>query len=85
MGRGKGKDRPGREPPLLSEAESEVLSALWEHGPGTVRQVNEILERRGRKWAYTTVQTLLQRLEEKACVVRDTSGFAHLYQRGRLA
>jgi BlaI family transcriptional regulator, penicillinase repressor len=53
-------DRPG-----LSEAEREVLKALWEHGPGTVRQVNELLGGRGRLRAYTTVLTLLQRLQAK--------------------
>jgi BlaI family penicillinase repressor len=53
-------DRPG-----LSEAEREVLKALWEHGPGTVRQVNELLGGRGRRRAYTTVLTLLQRLLAK--------------------
>jgi len=53
-------DRPG-----LSEAEREVLKALWEHGPGTVRQINELLGGRGRRRAYTTVLTLLQRLQGK--------------------
>ncbi|MFO0907458.1 MAG: BlaI/MecI/CopY family transcriptional regulator [Isosphaeraceae bacterium] len=53
-------DRPG-----LSEAEREVLKALWEHGPGTVRQVNDLLGDRGRRRAYTTVLTLLQRLQAK--------------------
>lgn len=53
-------DRPG-----LSEAEREVLKALWEHGPGTVRQVNERL---GGRRAYTTVLTLLQRLQAKGYV-----------------
>lgn len=71
---------PGPEPPALSEAEAEVLTVLWEHGPGTVRRMNEALEARGRQWAYTTVQTLLQRLEAKGCARRDTSGLAHVYR-----
>ena len=28
----------------VSEAELEVLKVLWEHGPGTVRAVNEVLQ-----------------------------------------
>ncbi len=74
------KARPEAEPPPVSEAESEVLTVLWDLGLGTVRQVNDVLEQRGRRWAYTTVQTLLQRLEDKGCVVRDTTGFAHVYR-----
>jgi predicted transcriptional regulator len=65
--------------PALSDAEMEVLKALWDHGPGTVRQINERANARGRRWAYTTVLTLLQRLQAKGCVVSDTSGVAHIF------
>lgn len=66
-------DRPG-----LSEAEMEVLKALWAQGPGTVRRVNEALA--GRQWAYTTVLTLLQRLVAKGYVASETSGVAHVFR-----
>jgi predicted transcriptional regulator len=65
--------------PDLSDAEMEVLKALWHHGPGTVRQIKEGLTARGRRWAYTTVLTLLQRLQAKGCVVSDTTGLAHVF------
>ena len=29
--------------PGLSEAEREVLRVLWDHGPGTVRETNDVL------------------------------------------
>ncbi|MHC4406040.1 MAG: BlaI/MecI/CopY family transcriptional regulator [Planctomycetota bacterium] len=60
----------------ITETEFEVLKVLWEHGPGTVRQVNERLS----QWAYTTVQTLLTRLEKKGYVACDRSGFAHVFE-----
>ena len=60
----------------ISETELRVLGVLWEQGPSTVRQVNEKL----RHWAYTTVQTLLTRLERKGYVACDRSGFAHVFQ-----
>ena len=41
--------------PGLSESEREVLKALWDHGPATVRELNAVLSHRGRRWAYTTV------------------------------
>ena len=66
--------------PELSEAEWEVLQALWECGPGTVRSVNAELAGRGKSWAYTTVLTLLRRLQAKGWAESDTSGHAHLFR-----
>jgi predicted transcriptional regulator len=64
----------------VSEAELEVLKVLWEHGSGTVRSINAFLLEQGRRWAYTTVQTLLQRLETKGCVQSDKSGAAYVFE-----
>ena len=52
-------DRSQVPPPGLSDSELEVLKVLWDRGTGTVREVNAELSRLGRRWAYTTVQTLL--------------------------
>ena len=52
----------------LQGAELEVLKVLWDQGPGTVRELNSALQSRGFSWAYTTVQTMLQRLESKGWV-----------------
>jgi predicted transcriptional regulator len=67
-------------PQPVSEAELEVLKALWERGPGTVRELRESLGRQGRDWAYTTVQTLLQRLEAKGHVRSEKGPPAHVYR-----
>jgi predicted transcriptional regulator len=64
----------------LSDAELEVLKVLWDDGPGTVRQVLEHLRRRGRVLAYTTVQTFLNRLQQKGYVRSDKSDFAHVFR-----
>jgi predicted transcriptional regulator len=76
-----------RRPPV-SETELEILKVIWEQGPGTVREINVRLRRQGRRWAYTTVLTLLQRLEGKGYVASDKSGLAHVFRavvsRGRL-
>ena len=66
--------------PPVSETEMEVLRALWIHGPGTVREVNDALRHRRRRWAYTTVQTLLGRLRDKGYVARDERGMAHIFR-----
>jgi predicted transcriptional regulator len=66
--------------PGLSEAEMEVLKALWDGGPETVRRLNERLAARGRQWAYTTVATLLQRLAAKGFAASDASEVPHVYR-----
>ena len=64
----------------LGRAELEVLRALWVEGPTTVRDVMEHLHQRGRKVAYTTVQTMLGRLEQKGFARSDKSGVAYVYR-----
>jgi predicted transcriptional regulator len=66
--------------PGLSEAEREVLKVLWEHGPAAVREIKNTLADRGRRWAYTTVSTLLQRLQTKQYVASDASVVPHVYR-----
>jgi BlaI family transcriptional regulator, penicillinase repressor len=64
----------------LGTAEFEVLKALWQLGPATVRDVLSALEGAGRHIAYTTVQTMLTRLEQKNFVRSDKSGPAFVYR-----
>ena len=64
----------------LGEAELEVLKALWDHGAVTVRDVLAHLHQQGRHVAYTTVQTLLTRLEQKGYVRSDKSELAYVYR-----
>jgi predicted transcriptional regulator len=64
----------------LGEAELQVLRALWDGGPATVREVLNHLHERGRKVAYTTVLTFLTRLEQKGFVKSDKSGLAYVYR-----
>jgi predicted transcriptional regulator len=66
--------------PAISETELAVLKVLWDLGAGTVRQVRAVLRRRGRRWAYTTVQTLLNRLHGKGYAASDKGGPAHVYR-----
>jgi len=64
----------------LAGAELEVLKALWEVGPAPVREVLNHLHERGKRVAYTTVQTLLTRLEQKRYVISDKSDVAHVFR-----
>lgn len=64
----------------LGSTELEVLKSLWDTGPAVVREVRDHLFDRGRRLAYTTVQTLLTRLELKGFVSSDKSGLAFVYR-----
>lgn len=67
--------------PSISEAELEVLKVLWERPAVTVREVAAVLEQQGKqKRAYTTVQTLLQRLEAKGYVASQKDAAVNRYQ-----
>lgn len=59
------------ESPDLSEAERFLLELLWTEGASTVRELLPLIEQRGRRWAYTTAATLLNRLKAKGFVETD--------------
>ena len=66
--------------PRLSGSEREVLRVLWDHGPATIREINDLLKGAGRHWAYTTVATLLQRLCVKRYAASDSSAAPHVFR-----
>ena len=53
----------------LTRFELQIMQALWEIGSGSVREIQERLPEK-RRPAYTTVQTIVRRLEEKDAVRR---------------
>ena len=53
----------------LTKFELEVMHALWDIGSGSVREIQDRLPEK-RRPAYTTVQTIVRRLEEKGAVRR---------------
>jgi predicted transcriptional regulator len=69
----------GTSGPSISDAELDVLKVLWAHGPSTVRDVEAHLRKRRRRWAYTTILTLLSRLKEKGYVKPDRGSAAHVF------
>jgi BlaI family transcriptional regulator, penicillinase repressor len=53
----------------LSRFELEIMDLLWRLGEASVREVQEAIPDDSRP-AYTTVQTIVQRLEQKGAVRR---------------
>lgn len=66
--------------PTISDTELDVLKVLWERQSGTVREILTDLREQGKQWAYTTVQTLLHRLEEKEYVACDRGDVTHIFR-----
>jgi predicted transcriptional regulator len=63
----------------LGERQLDIMQALWQLGKATVTQVQEVLREQGNEIAYTTIQTMLNRLEIKKFVARDNSNRTHYY------
>lgn len=64
----------------LSKAETRILEQYWKLGTASVREVLESLPEEERV-AYTTVQTLVYRLEEKGALKKVKKiGNAQLFQ-----
>lgn len=64
----------------LSNLELRVMDVLWEHGPASVREVQEAFPAAARP-AYTTVQTTMYRLEVKKAIRRlKKIGNAHIFE-----
>ena len=66
--------------PDLTPAELRVMKALWQVEHGTVAEIRAELGRRGQDLAYTTVMTLLGRLEKKGAVAVDKTREPFVYK-----
>ena len=55
--------------PRLSKLELQIMDAFWSRGASSVREIQESLPEKDRP-AYTTVQTIVYRLEVKKAVRR---------------
>ncbi|MCF7955332.1 MAG: BlaI/MecI/CopY family transcriptional regulator [Phycisphaerae bacterium] len=61
-----------------TDRELEILRILWDHGPSSVRRVNEFVCQESDT-GYTTTLKFLQIMLEKGLVTRDTSHRTHIY------
>jgi BlaI family transcriptional regulator, penicillinase repressor len=65
--------------PRPTDAELAILGVLWNHGPCTVRKVQEVLNAR-RPTGYTTALKLMQIMTDKGLLTRDESQRTHIYR-----
>jgi predicted transcriptional regulator len=59
-----------RKSSMVTDRELEIMKILWARGSASVREVQEDLNRDAGPVAYSTVQTLLNIMEEKKGLVR---------------
>jgi BlaI family penicillinase repressor len=66
--------------PKLSALELRIMGEFWARGACSIREVHEAVVRRDRP-AYTTVQTMVYRLEAKGALRRTKKiGNAHIFE-----
>ncbi len=70
--------RPAAQRDMPPPLELECLKALWGIGEGTVRDVRHVMVG-NRNLAYTTVMTVLDRLEKRGGVSRRKQGRSFVY------
>jgi BlaI family penicillinase repressor len=64
----------------LTRLELEVMEIIWRLGAPSVREVQEAISEKKRP-AYTTIQTIMQRLEQKDAIRRSRKiGNAFLFE-----
>ena len=59
-----------RKTQMVTDRELEIMKVLWARGQASVREVQEDLNRSAGPVAYSTVQTLLNIMEDKKGLVR---------------
>jgi predicted transcriptional regulator len=66
--------------PRLSKLELQIMEAFWRDGALSIRDVQERFPEKKRP-AYTTVQTMVNRLEAKGALRRTAkTGNAHIFE-----
>ncbi|MBC6696726.1 BlaI/MecI/CopY family transcriptional regulator [Hymenobacter puniceus] len=65
--------------PKPTDSELEILQVLWQHGPSTVRFVNDQLSQK-REVGYTTTLKILQLMLDKVLVLREDDSKTHVYR-----
>ena len=66
--------------PKLTPLELQIMEVLWTRGPSAVREVQERFPEDSRP-AYTTIQTVMYRLESKKVARRTHKiGNAHIFE-----
>ena len=71
--------KKGRSQIKLGRVELQIMNVVWEKGTATVYDVKEALSR-GRKPAYSTILTMMRKLEAKGYLEHDMDERTYVYR-----
>ena len=74
------KSRKKARPRRPTDAELEILRALWGLGAGTVRSVHEVVTAGAKQTTFNTTLKLLHIMHGKGLVTREDARRPHVYQ-----
>lgn len=63
----------------LGRLELQIMNVVWERGTATVHDVKEAISR-GRKPAYSTILTMMRKLEAKGYLEHDVAERTYVYR-----
>jgi BlaI family penicillinase repressor len=66
--------------PRISDAEWEIMKAIWQGFPATSEEIVARVARTDRTWHPKTTRTLLNRLVKKQALAFEKEGRAYLYR-----
>jgi len=62
----------------LGKLELQIMSVVWDRGKATVHEVKDVLGK-GRKPAYSTILTMMRKLEAKGYLEHTADGRTYVY------
>lgn len=71
--------KKGRSQIKLGRVELQIMNVVWEKGTATVYDVKEALSR-GRKPAYSTILTMMRKLEAKGYLEHEVDERTYVYR-----
>ena len=71
--------KPNPRPIRLGRLELRIMNVVWDRGRATVHDVRDTLAR-GRKPAYSTILTMMRKLEAKGYLGHDVDGRTFVYR-----
>jgi predicted transcriptional regulator len=63
----------------LGRLETRIMNVVWDRGSATVREVKDALWK-SKKLAYSTVLTMMRKLEEKGYLLHDVRDRTYVYR-----
>ena len=63
----------------LGRLETQIMNVVWEKGKATVHEVKEALGK-GRKPAYSTILTMMRKIEAKGYLEHDVDDRTYVYR-----